>query len=93
MRNLLEDIGLKQTDATMIDEDNQGAIALSRNPKHHPRAKHIDVKYHYIRETIERGSIALSYCPTADMVADVMMKGFSVLRNFVHQWVSLMWMS
>ena len=50
---------------------------MSRNPKHHPRTKHIDVKYHYIREKIERGSIALSYCPTADMVTDVMTKGLS----------------
>ena len=78
MRNLSKDTGLKRTDATMIYEDNQGAIGLSRNPKHHPRTKHIDLKYPYIRETIERGSISLSYCPTADiMEADVMTKGLS----------------
>ena len=75
LRNLFEDVGFKQGGATMLFEDNQGAIALSRNPKDHPRTKHIDVKYHYIRETIEKKCIDVSYCPTTDMVADVLTKG------------------
>ena len=75
LRNLLKNIGFLQTGATTLYEDNQGAIALSKNPKDHPRTKHIDVKYHYVRETIENKSIDLLYCPTADMLADVMTKG------------------
>ena len=75
LRNLLEEVGMKQNDATVIYEDNQGAMALSSNPKDHPRTKHIDIKYHYIREEIEKGKIVLSYCPTNDMVADVLTKG------------------
>ena len=75
LRSLLNNIGFCQNMATVLYEDNQGAIALSKNPKNHPRTKHIDVKYHYIRETVENGYIKLLYCPTAEMVADVMTKG------------------
>ena len=75
LRNLMKDVGLNQNAATTIYEDNQGAIALSKNPKNHPRTEHIDVKYRYIREAVENGYLSLSYCPTAEMVADVMTKG------------------
>ena len=75
LRNLLKDINILQPGATTLYEDNQGAIALSKNPKNHPRTKHIDIKYHYVRETVENNFINLLYCPTADMLADVMTKG------------------
>ena len=56
-------------------EDNQGAIALSQNPKDHSRTKHIDIKFHYIREQISKGNVELQYCATADMLADTLTKG------------------
>ena len=77
LRNLLKGVGHKQTDATVIYEDNQGAIALAKNPKNHPRTKHIDVKYHYVRGTIEDDIISVRYCATNDMVADFMTKSLS----------------
>ena len=75
LRHLLHDIGLQQVEPTTIFEDNQGSIALARNPKDHPRTKHVDVKYHFIRNTIERKRMKVVYCPTADMVADTLTKG------------------
>jgi hypothetical protein len=51
--------------------DRQGALALMRNPTNHPRAKHIDVCLHFIRELIMRGEIQVSYCPTEDILADM----------------------
>jgi hypothetical protein len=40
------------------------AIALAKNPVFHDRSKHIDVRYHYIRECVERGRIVISYITT-----------------------------
>ena len=60
---------------TKVHEDNQGTIALSRNPKSHPCAKHIDIKFHYVREVIEKKKMDLVYCPTEEMIADIMTKG------------------
>ena len=58
----------------LIFEDNHGAIALANNPVNHQRSKHIDIRYHFIRIEVANGKIVLNYCPTNDMVADVMTK-------------------
>jgi hypothetical protein len=58
----------------IILADNQGAIKLSKNPQHHNRTKHIDVKYHFIRKSCQDGLIELAYIPTTEMVADILTK-------------------
>jgi hypothetical protein len=63
-----------QSRPTVIFEDNQGTIALSKDPVNHQRSKHIDVRYHFIRTELSNGKVIIKYCPTADMVADVMTK-------------------
>ena len=55
-------------------EDNQGAIALSKNPVNRQRSKHIDIRYHFVRNALEEGKIDIQYCPTEDMVADILTK-------------------
>ena len=62
---------------TLIYVDNQSAIAMTRNPQFHGRAKHIDIKNHFIREQVAQGTIILEYCPTTEMVADILTKGLS----------------
>ena len=57
-----------------VYEDNQGAIALSKNPVCRQRSKHVDIKYDFIRSAPTEGKIAIEYCPSADMVADVLTK-------------------
>ena len=64
LRSLLGDISFVQKEPTVIKEDNQGTIALSRNTKYHPRTKHIDIKYHFIRDKVEKKELVLEYCPT-----------------------------
>jgi hypothetical protein len=74
LRTLLRDLGFTQTLATTIHADNQGCIALSRNPVSHSRAKHIDIRHHFIRERVASNEITLEYCSTKDMVADIFTK-------------------
>ena len=57
--------------------DNQGAIRLSKDSTFHARTKHIDVHFHFIRQTISSGHIVLKYCPTSDMVADIFTKSLA----------------
>uniref|UniRef100_A0AAV1VET7 Reverse transcriptase Ty1/copia-type domain-containing protein n=1 Tax=Peronospora matthiolae TaxID=2874970 RepID=A0AAV1VET7_9STRA len=59
----------------MIHEDNQSCIKMTKNPVNHGRAKHIDIKYHHIRDEVKRGEVKLKYCETAVMLADIMTKG------------------
>lgn len=74
MRQLLESIGVQHTGATPLLSDNQGAIKLVLNPGFHRRTKHIDVKYHYIREQQRNGVIKADYVGTKEQLADLLTK-------------------
>ena len=58
----------------MIGVDNQGTIALAKNPVHQQRSKHIDVRYHFLRDVVSDGVVKLSYVPSNENVADVLTK-------------------
>ena len=57
-----------------IMADNQGSIALSKDPKYHGRTKHIRIRFHYIRECIINNAAKLSFIPTKEMLADIFTK-------------------
>ena len=73
----------------ILNVDNQGAIALAKNPVYHQRSKHIDIRYHYIRLEVENKNVELIYVPSEDNVADIFTKPltkknllkFSVIRG------------
>ena len=60
--------------ATVIFCDNQGAIALAKDPTNHGKTKHMHTKYCFLRECVANKQIELAYCPTGDMVADGLTK-------------------
>jgi hypothetical protein len=74
LRRLLSELNAGDVKPTLIYEDNQGAIAIAKNPVAHSKMKHIDVKYHYVREAIQNKIVTLEYCPTEDMLADLLTK-------------------
>ena len=63
---------------TRIYEDNQSSICMAKNHQFHGRAKHIDIKFHFVREQVSCGSIDLKYCKSNDMVADIFTKSLCV---------------
>ncbi|KAF1318426.1 Integrase catalytic core protein, partial [Globisporangium splendens] len=71
LRELGEDTG---NGAVTVYEDNQDSIALAKNPEFHKRTKHIDIRYHFVREKVEDGQVVLEYCPTQEMLVDIMTK-------------------
>ena len=85
LRSLLADLKFVQGKPTIIFEDNQGAIAFSKNPKYHARTKNIDVKHHFVRDKSESGEIILTYCSTNDMIADMLTKALprTLLEKFL----------
>ncbi|GKV15852.1 hypothetical protein SLEP1_g26596 [Rubroshorea leprosula] len=74
LRRVLEKLELNQHEATSIYCDNSSAIKLFRNPVLNGRSKHIHVRYHFLRNLVEDGTIELSYCRTEDQVADIFTK-------------------
>ncbi|KAH9075144.1 hypothetical protein Ae201684P_003829 [Aphanomyces euteiches] len=73
-RTLHEQCLNQQREATVLFGDNQPAIAVASNPVHHARTKHIDVRYHFIRERIQLGDVKLKYVSSKDNVADIFTK-------------------
>lgn len=61
----------------LLYNDNQSAQKLAANPVTHKRSKHIDVRYHFVREVVAKGDIELQYMPTDSMVADVLTKALA----------------
>jgi len=74
LRSLVSKVFGNLTSPTTLFCDNQAAIALTHDNQYHLQTKHINVRYHWIRWVIKKGSIRLIYCPTDDMVANVLTK-------------------
>ena len=60
--------------------DNQFAITLSKNPVHHNRTKHIDTRYHFIRQCIEDKNIEITFIRTEDQLADILTKALGRMK-------------
>ena len=77
---LLNELGLYIDEPLTIFEDNQAAIAMSKNPVNFKRSKHIDVKYHFVRQCVEKAEVQIIYCPSEKMLADFLTKPLSKVR-------------
>ena len=74
---LIAEITSSKETSILVYEDNQSAIAMARNPQFHGRAKHIDIRHHYVREQMSEGTVTLQYCPSYEMATDILTKGLS----------------
>ena len=80
LRQLLADMTGNSCQNVLIYDDNQGAINLAYNPVYHQRSKHIDIRYHFIRDEIQKGVVDLIYVPTSNNVADIFTKPLSKFK-------------
>jgi hypothetical protein len=71
---LLKDLFDHETDPTTIHCDNQSCVKLSENPVFHNRSKHIEIKYHYIRDMMKRKAVHVQYFPTHELIVDIFTK-------------------
>ena len=73
MRNQLVDYCYKVSKIPIF-RDNTSAIAITENPVQHSRTKHIDIRYHFIREHVMNGTIELHFFPIEKQLADIFTK-------------------
>jgi hypothetical protein len=66
--------------ATSICFDNRSCIKLSLNPVFHEKSRNIGIKYHFIRDVVEKGVVKLHYVATNEQVADVLTKPLSKVK-------------
>ena len=76
LKQQLEDYGIKLPQME-IKCDNTSAINVSKNPVHHSRTKHIDVRHHFLRDHVEKGNVFLTHVRSEEQVADIFTKGLA----------------
>ena len=64
--------------------DNEGAVALTKEPRDHGRSRHIDRKYHFIRHRVEEGQLVVKRISSEDNPADPLTKGLSKVKHLQH---------
>lgn len=80
IRRVLVDFNQTLTKPTTIYEDNQSCLKLIEEEHMSGRSKHIDVRYFFVKDYIDRGLVNCSYCPTENMLADLLTKPLSANR-------------
>ena len=83
LRNLFGELGYPQTHSTQIKGDNNGSIAMARNPQFHQRSKHIAIRWHLIRDLISDNILTIEECRDPEQTADVLTK-FSHALNITN---------
>ena len=77
LRNLFAELGYAVEGASSLHMDNQSALAVTRNPEHHGRMKHLDLRFYWLRDAVKNGLIDVKYISTKSMPADILTKALS----------------
>lgn len=80
LKRLYDELVPNQRAEASFYMDNMSAIRLVKNPEFHKRTKHIDVRYHFIREKFNDGLFKLEHVSTDEMVADIFTKALPKIR-------------
>jgi len=80
LRRLLGELTGKEAHPPALMVDNQPAIALAKNPVLHDRSKHIETRFHFIRDCVDGGQIVLEFVETGRQLADILTKPLGRLR-------------
>ena len=88
MHQFMGELGYSPSSASTLLMDNQSAISVSKNPEHHGRMKHLDLRWYWLRDAVDSGSIKPVFVPTEDIAADILTK--SLMRPYVEKCRKLM---
>ena len=81
MVDFLKDLGISVQDLMVVNADNQGSIALAKNPVFHNRLKHIDIQYHFTWDLVKGKLISLNYILTKEMSTDLLTKALPCVQH------------
>ena len=80
LQNFFYELGYSVEKPSTLYMDNQSAVAVAKNPEHHGRLKHLDLRYYWLQDVVEEGYISPVHCPTAEMPADLLTKPLAKLK-------------
>ena len=77
LKGLLAELGLPVEERSLVIGDNQGTIALSKNGVKSERTKHVDVKYHFVTDEINKKTVETKWVPSEEQQADIFTKALA----------------
>ncbi|KAJ2982478.1 hypothetical protein NUW54_g10750 [Trametes sanguinea] len=77
LQNLLTEFGFDVSAASRLRIDNLSALSVAKNPEHHGRMKHLDLRFYWLRDEVAKGRIAIEHLRTSDMPADILTKSLA----------------
>ncbi|KAL9260570.1 Copia protein-like protein [Drosera capensis] len=80
LRNMLSELTKTEPKPVTLLVDNKSVISLMKNPVFHSRSKHIETRYHFIRECVEKGQIMVKFVSTGEQRADTLTKAMSGVK-------------
>ena len=75
LQMLLHELKVKCESAMRLKVDNKSGIDLAKHPIAHGRNKHIEIKYHFLRDQVAKGKLVVEHCSIGDQLADMLTKG------------------
>lgn len=81
LRQLHDELGQRQNNPVIIHCDNQSAIKLSMNDGYLPRSKHIDIRYHFLKDHVNNRLVNFCYVKGENMIADNLTKGTTAEKH------------
>jgi hypothetical protein len=87
LRSFLSALSAPQDLSTILFEDNMAAITIAEGEGQPQRTRHVDIRYHFVKELVLRGDVEIVYIPTAEQLADGLTKGLDKIKHgrFVKQ--------
>ncbi len=79
-RNLFTEFGYKMDAPSTLCIDNQSALSVAKNPEHHGRMKHLDLRFYWLRDEVEKGRIKMAHLATDLMPADILTKALGRVK-------------
>jgi hypothetical protein len=89
LRNMLKDLHICVKQPLKLLVDNKSTINFAKNPIAHGRSKHIETRFHFLRDQVNNGKLKLEFCPSKLQKADIFTKGlglerFNILREMLN---------
>jgi hypothetical protein len=80
LRNLFKAFGYKIDEPSTLFIDNNSAISVAKNPEHHGRMKHLDLRFYWLRDEVEKKKIQVKHVDTNNMAADILTKALGRVK-------------
>ncbi len=80
LRNLFTELGYSFASPSTLHIDNRSALSVAKNPEHHGRMKHLNLRFYWLRDEVEKGNINVVHLRTDAMPADILTKALGRIK-------------